>query len=135
MVFKRLTQDSGKPDHNEDGFTIIEVLIAMVILSIGILGLTKMQIAAIKANGSAMKFTNAAIIAQNQIEVLMITSFDAVTDSSITTTDGYNVEWKIISVIDFDGDGNNEIKNINVVVKDPGGKKRADISFLKSADV
>uniref|UniRef100_A0A7C4KFG1 Type IV pilus modification protein PilV n=1 Tax=Anaerolinea thermolimosa TaxID=229919 RepID=A0A7C4KFG1_9CHLR len=52
----------------EDGFTLIEVLMAAVILAVGLLGLAAMQTAAIKANYQAKKHTLAVALAENQIE-------------------------------------------------------------------
>ncbi|WP_300461030.1 type IV pilus modification protein PilV [Desulfobacula sp.] len=130
-VFKRRVNCFQKLHKNHKGFTIIEVLIAIVILSIGILGIAKMQITAIKANSSAMKFTKATIAAQAQIESLLSTSFANVITGAATTTDGYTVVWHVSP----DSGGNTAIKNVKVVVTDPAGKKKADISFIKAADI
>ncbi len=145
MASKQLIRHCMKQSHNDNGFTIIEVLIAIVILSIGILAVAKMQIASINSNSNAMKFTEATIAAQNQIESLMAISFDNVITGSATTAEGYSVVWNVTNFIDsdgdgnndldLDGDGNNEIKQVNVVVNDPSGKKRADINFVKAADI
>jgi type IV pilus modification protein PilV len=130
-VFKRRVNHFLKSNRNHNGFTIIEVLIAVVILSIGILGIAKMQITAIKANSSAMKFTRATITAQAQVESLLLTSFANVITGSKTTADGYAVVWNVSP----DSGGNTAIKNVKVVVTDPAGKKRADISFVRALDI
>ena len=57
--------------YEKNGFTLIEVLIALVILSVGILGVAKMQLSAIKGNAIARKHTQLIIAAQNQIELIM----------------------------------------------------------------
>jgi type IV pilus modification protein PilV len=54
----------------EEGFTIIELLIAVVVLAVGILALIEMQVAAINGNGSANHMTVATTLAQDQIERL-----------------------------------------------------------------
>jgi len=145
MASKQLIRHCVKQNRNDNGFTIIEVMIAIVILSIGILAVAKMQIASINSNSTAMKFTEATIAAQGQIESLMAISFDNVITGSATTAEGYSVVWNVTNFIDsdgdgnndldLDGDGNNEIKQVNVVVNDPSGKKRADISFVKADDI
>jgi len=145
MAFKQLIRHCVKQSYNDNGLTIIEVLIAIVILAIGILAVAKMQIASINSNSNAMKFTEATIAAQDQIESLMARSFDNVVTGSSTTAEGYSVVWNVTDFIDsngdgnndldLDGDGNNEIKQVNVVVNDPFGRKRADISFVKAADI
>ncbi|MDD3951717.1 MAG: prepilin-type N-terminal cleavage/methylation domain-containing protein [Desulfobacterales bacterium] len=54
----------------EGGFTLVEVLIAMVVAAIGFLGLAMMQVTAIQANSHASKYTQASILAQERIEEL-----------------------------------------------------------------
>ena len=55
----------------EKGFTLVEVLIAMVVLSIGFLGAASMHIAAVNANASSNSMTEAAHLAQSRLESLM----------------------------------------------------------------
>ena len=63
-------QEPGKRK-NEQGFTLIEIMIALVIFSIGLLGIAIMQINAINGNASARMSTEAATHAQDQIERLL----------------------------------------------------------------
>jgi type IV pilus assembly protein PilV len=64
---------------NNDGFTLIEVLIAMVVFSIGILGVMTMQIQAIKGNTDASRRSQASTVALSVIEELKRLPFDDVT--------------------------------------------------------
>lgn len=59
----------------EKGFTLIELMIAMVVLGIGILALIQMQVAAMSGNSSANQMTIATTLAQDQIERLKRLSF------------------------------------------------------------
>jgi type IV pilus modification protein PilV len=52
------------------GFTLIEVLIAVAIFSIGILGVVAMQSGSIKGNTSARGVTDIAVIATDRLEML-----------------------------------------------------------------
>jgi type IV pilus modification protein PilV len=54
----------------EEGFTILELLVAMLVLAVGILALIDMQVAAISGNSSANQMTVATTLAQDQIEQL-----------------------------------------------------------------
>lgn len=53
-----------------DGFTLIEVMIAVAILGIGILGVASMQMAAINGNSTAGKLTANATLVMDRIERL-----------------------------------------------------------------
>ena len=64
---------------------MIEMLFAMIIFAIGILGVVKMQIAATQGNASAMRLTEKIGIASSQIEYLMILPY---THSDLERTDG-----------------------------------------------
>lgn len=123
------------PDGPQSGFTIIEVLIAAAIFAIGILGVATMQITATNGNASARMYSEASEIAQGEIERLLAEPYEDITDGNALTPEKYTVQWTIVNHIDFDGDGENEIMEIRVVVRDPRGKTRADLSFRKTADV
>ena len=58
------------------GFTIIEVLIAMVIFSIGILGVAMLQSGSIRGNTSARGVTDIALIATDRLEMLRSLPYD-----------------------------------------------------------
>ena len=55
-------------DHG--GFTLLEVMIALVVLAIGLLGLASLQIMAIKGNSYGQQMTVASTLAQSQLEQL-----------------------------------------------------------------
>ncbi len=60
-----------------EGLTLLELMIAMVILSIGLLGLLTMQIEAMKSGRVGKHVTDAARIAQDQMEQLQNQSWVA----------------------------------------------------------
>jgi type IV pilus assembly protein PilV len=53
---------------NNSGFTILEILMAMAIISIGLLGLAAVQSSALLGNTKAQKQSMAVILAENKIE-------------------------------------------------------------------
>ena len=70
---------------NQAGFTLIEVLIAITIFAIGILGVAAMQTMATGGNSVAMTTTNLTTLAAQQMEELMALPFDQVVDTNQTT--------------------------------------------------
>ena len=70
---------------NQNGFTLIEILIGMTVFAIGILGVAAMQISAIKGNSFASGLTEAATIAQNKMEEFMVMDYN---DANLNDIDG-----------------------------------------------
>lgn len=60
---------------SQEGFTLVEVLIALFILTVGILGAAVMQIAAINGNSTAMRLTDASSWASDAHEALIALPF------------------------------------------------------------
>jgi len=60
------------------GFTLIEVMIALVILAVGLLALMTMQIVSIRANAFSSEMTYASMLAQSRLEQIRNMSYDSV---------------------------------------------------------
>ena len=76
---KRLLGKRRKPlsrDPNEGGFTLIEVIVAIGILSFGILAVATMQVSAIRGNAVAEWDTEATTWAGDQVENLACLDWD-----------------------------------------------------------
>ena len=84
--------------NSQDGFSLLEVLIAMAVLSIGLLSIAAMQTSAIKGNAQSNNLTERTTSATNHIERLLSISFD---DPDLT---GGNHDPENDG-IDNDGDG------------------------------
>ena len=61
--------------NDEKGFTLVEVMIALVIFSIGILGVAAMQINFIQGNATARGVTEAANQASGKLEELVVVDY------------------------------------------------------------
>ena len=72
----------------EEGFSLIEVLVALTILAVGLLSLALLQVTAIKGNAGASKSTIATDLAQAKLELFRRNAWAAIDNSTNTTFDG-----------------------------------------------
>jgi len=83
------------------GYTLIEVLIAMAIFAVGFLALASLQIRSISQNASSRMATDATTMAVESMERLISLPYShAELDQgnnphSTPTTEGYTIEWNI----------------------------------------
>ncbi|WP_459924376.1 type IV pilus modification PilV family protein [Desulfatiferula olefinivorans] len=82
----------------ERGFTIVEVMIAIVIFSIGVLAVAQMQVRALNAGRQSFNQTEAAMWAANQAETFVSLPFTdpALANGTNTVGDGmYQLNWTV----------------------------------------
>lgn len=79
---------------NHDGFTIIEVVIAMAIFTIGILAVASLQVVTINGNSSARKITEAVTLAENRLETMLNLPYAGITDGQ-ATEGAYTTSWSV----------------------------------------
>ena len=77
---------------DKKGFTLLEVMITMLISTIGLLGLASMQVMAIKGNSFGQQMTVASTLAQNQLEE-MRQNAGALADGEDTVTDHNGITY------------------------------------------
>ena len=68
----------------EDGFTLIELMITLVILSIGLVALVGLQVSAIKGNTFSKRMTAAVTIANQKLEQIKDTAYANILSESST---------------------------------------------------
>jgi type IV pilus assembly protein PilV len=89
----------GRRRSTQRGLTLLEVMIALVILSIGLLALSGMQMTSIRANGSGFKSTTAVSLADQRLQQLKNLPF-----SNASLTAGTHTETPMtVSVGTSDG--------------------------------
>jgi prepilin-type N-terminal cleavage/methylation domain-containing protein len=86
---------------NDAGFTIIEVVIAISILAVGLLGVAAMQTSAIQVNSAAGQMTTRMTLAQDNMEELKALAFSdpwleaAGNPHEQIISDVYTVRWDV----------------------------------------
>jgi len=82
--------------NNESGFTLIEVVIALAIFSVGILAVFSMHFTSIGGNALARGVTENVTAASGKVEELMATNYDDLVPGGPDIVDGYlSVSWNV----------------------------------------
>ena len=102
---------------NKKGFTLVEIMIALTIFSMGILGVAVMQISAIKGNASSSRLTTASAVAQGRMEELLALNY---TDPLLSDTN------RSMTADGTDADGTDQDQN-NDGIDDNGGNFGLDL--------
>jgi type IV pilus assembly protein PilV len=112
-------KNARRAPRDSKGFTIIEVLVAVLILSIGMLALVSTAATVTRMIGQGQRFSEASTLAAQRFEILR--SEDCSTLSSSSATSGaYSLAWTVSDV------GTNA-KSVSLVVTSPTGRgTRAD---------
>jgi len=118
---------------SSNGFTLIEVLIAMVIFSVGILGVAQMQIAGINGNASARMVTDTVVQATDKIELLMLLPYDhddlTEGEHNGVAVPGYTIKWEVADgTLDKGNEGN---KTITITVEHTGINSDKSFTFTQ----
>lgn len=95
-----------KKNNSQNGFTLVEVLIALLVLTIGILGAAAMQVSAINWNSNAFRLTEAATWAGDRNETLMTLPYTITTTDPLLSDDPVNGRQGIAGLDDTDVPGN-----------------------------
>ena len=118
MFQKALERGSKKND--QSGFTIIEVMIAVSIFAIGFLAISSLQFTSSKNNRTASEITQAATIATDRMERMMVLPYNhadlnpALNPHSVTQGK-YGILW-MVTDSDLNFDGVNDAKTVIMTV-------------------
>lgn len=125
-------------DKAEEGFTLIETLMAIAIFSVGILAVASMQITAMMQSRSSSEITEATTLASNEIEELMLRPYDSseldpASNPHQLTSGKYNVQWTVATAnLNTDLTGAVESKTVSLTVNWTGANQHAvNYVFIK----
>jgi type IV pilus assembly protein PilV len=76
----------AKWQNDERGFTLLELLVAITILAVGLLGIAGLQGTTIRKNVSAMKNTEATALIEDKIEEYRNTPYASISEGEVMET-------------------------------------------------
>ena len=135
----RKAMDKIKKAKTQEGFTLLEVMVAISILSIGLLAVASMQVAAIQGNFHANGVTTATALAQDTLEDLTALPYTVdVTDPDLAlgshpdspapNSAGYTIRWTVTD----DATLNAKTITVTVTWQDKGVTKTTALTTIKS---
>ena len=87
-----MTHMLNKSYASDDGFTMMEVLIAIVLLTVGLLGMAALTTGIINGNTHSRRLTTATTLAQDKIEDVRRLGSSNMPSADTTTTEDYNTK-------------------------------------------
>lgn len=112
--------------HNRTGFTIIEVIIAITMLSVGLLGALGATAATIRLLGESDRMITAAYQATGQLERLEALGCDAAASGS-DTRQGVDLTWTVA------GSSASRTRPIVLTASYPMGRGRVKVDTFEKA--
>ena len=105
---------------SDKGFTLIELVIAILVFAVGILGIVKTQSLSIMGNTYGMHMSQAVNIAQDKLEELQNLSITSNTFDDGTPNASVTQYTKTVNGVDY-------AIEYNVLPVSPGGAKQVEI--------
>ncbi|NQU03003.1 MAG: prepilin-type N-terminal cleavage/methylation domain-containing protein [Syntrophaceae bacterium] len=81
--------------HRQSGFTLVEVLVAIFVLVVGLLGVISVATTVINGNAFGKRITVATTLAQDKMEELKGTAYSSIASGSDTQESLYTRTWTV----------------------------------------
>jgi len=118
--------------NSRDGFTLLEVVIAVSIFAVGMLAIATLQLTSITGNSGARSVTEATTLGQEQAEKLLSLPYDhPVLSSGSHRLDRYNCSYTWEVTEDDPLPGTKSIR-LDVIMKSGGRSKHLRIIVTKA---
>ena len=73
-----------------DGFTLVEIMVAMVILSVGFMTMAGVAASVMRGNAHSSRMTTATTLAQEKMEEIRRVGYSGIPDAETTTVEDYD---------------------------------------------
>lgn len=127
----------------QSGFSMIEMLVAVVILAVGLLGLAQLQVTAIRTNSKSGSITASATVAQMAVEEIMgVKTESHYLYDTMLVTNNVDQPWPDDpddesfldgGLVDADGDGDDDFVVTFTSTIDAAGERVTDIEVTVSS--
>jgi len=132
--------DNGRKVDAQAGFTLMEVLIAITILSVGLLAIASMQISAIQTTGGAKSVSKGILLAEDRMEYLISRPYSPTPPTTVlsagvnkpdplTTPAGFTITY---DVVNNNPTPNCKLITISVQWTDRGVNKTTTLTSVKA---
>ncbi len=112
----------------EQGFTLLDVIAALALLTVGLLAVASMHVGAIQGNSFAGHVTEGVTWAQDKLEQLMALPYDDLNDDSSPEQQGlYTIAWTVSN----GPVANTKLITVTVTWQDKGFTRQARLISLK----
>lgn len=107
---------------NERGFSLAEVMIAMVILTVGVLGIAASSAAITKMTAEGGRSSGAAAVAESRIESLTATPCASLATGGSATSGKFTESWRVTA--------NGLLRTVEVSVSYPAGTSTRTSTYV-----
>lgn len=126
-----MPEKKRNPIREQDGFTLLEVIVAISILTFGLLAVASMQVSAIRGNYNASNITEATTFGQDAMEQFLAQAYsDADTGTVVGPTPVAGTIYNITRTVAANPNGGQRI-TVDVRWTDKGVNKVSSIVCIK----
>jgi type IV pilus assembly protein PilV len=116
----------------QEGFTLLEIIVAVCILAVGLLAVASMQTTAIRNNYNASNITEGTTVAQDRLERFLAQPYNMADEGALPaeTTGIYNVNGAV-GRLDAVDPNQGQIITVTVTWQDKGVNKTSQLVSIK----